>query len=190
MTLGVVLAAGASRRFGRDDKLLAGLDGRALVDHALQALQLARLDARAVVAHAPGVADLARARGIAVIEVATGGVQSDSLRAAVGHAQAIGASRLLIMLGDMPGVSVGDLDRLLAGPIDLARCTGDGDLAMPPAVFPAAWFDRLSTAQGDAGARPFLRAIPPEARLALAQGHLHDVDTPEDLARARPDPAV
>ncbi len=54
--VGLLLAAGHSRRFGAADKLAAPLDGRPLVAHAAGALAALPLAARLVVLRDPGLA--------------------------------------------------------------------------------------------------------------------------------------
>lgn len=130
MRVAIVLAAGASRRFGRGNKLLAHLWGRPLLLHAL---------------------DRARASGARRIIVVTGsdrgrvtrllrterGIRPTVVRA-VDHAEGMGASlraglaamrpierEALIFLGDMPLAIAPRRLRLRAG-IDALRPEGRG----------------------------------------------------------------
>lgn len=180
---GILLAAGHSRRFGSADKLLAEWHGRPLVAHAAAAMRQAPLDLRIAVAASPAV--IAELGGFVIVPpVDTAPSQSASLRAGVARARDLGATCALVALADMPRVT----PDLIAAVLD--RCTPthpaaatDGRRPMPPACFPAAWFDRLMALQGDRGAGALLAGLPPDA-LALADPLLlHDVDTPDDLAR-------
>ena len=64
MSLGVLLlAAGQSRRFGPQDKLLAPLAGRPVVAHALDALALPEADFRLAVVSTDQVATITRQAG-------------------------------------------------------------------------------------------------------------------------------
>lgn len=175
---GLLLAAGASRRFGADDKLLALRDGRPLVAHAAQALRDAGLSDRVAVIANPALAPWLD--GFRIVTVPPGGGQSDSLRA--GLAQAGGWDRLLIALGDMPDVTAAHLDRLMARATDrLAACSHDGTAPLPPACFPRASLPALEALRGDRGAGALLGALPPGQHVA-APKLLRDIDRPLDLA--------
>ncbi|AUH63213.1 nucleotidyltransferase family protein [Paracoccus zhejiangensis] len=176
---GLLLAAGASRRFGPEDKLLAPFAGRPLLSHAAAAMRAAALDRRIAVVSSAETAALLD--GFEVIRIAQG-EQSDSLRA--GIAAAGTPDRLLIALGDMPLVSAELLDRVIAA------CTDDHASAgreangppMPPACFPASWLPRLAELTGDQGAGRLLRDLP-AGQIIDASGQLPDIDTPEALRK-------
>lgn len=180
---GLLLAAGESRRFGPDDKLLAPLEGRPLVAHAALMLRAAGLAPLIAVVSSDSVA--AMLGGFTVIRLPEGPAeQSRSLAAGVAEAEARGVSRLLVALGDMPRVTAD----LVAGVI--ARCPAggasaatDGSRPMPPACFDRALFADLRAATGDRGAAHILRGLAPGALVAAPAGTLTDVDTPEALAR-------
>lgn len=173
----IVLAAGASRRFGAQDKLLAPLDGRPLAAHCFALAGQVRAAQHLAVTASPAVADLARAAGLTAIAVAPGGLQSDSLCAAIA-ALAPGITEVMILLADMPRVQPADLAPLLA--IRAPACATDGSAAMPPALLPRDWLADLTVA-ADQGARDLLRRIPQHRRIALPLAHLHDIDRPHDL---------
>lgn len=182
MSLGVLLlAAGQSRRFGAQDKLLAPLAGRPLVAHALAAARLPGARMRLAVVAAPEVADIARQAGFATLSLPPGGAQADSLTAGLAHLRKAGITRLLVVLGDMPWVQAGDLRALLALAGDQAACVTCDGVPGPPAVFPQGMFDALARLSGDRGAGALLRQIPDARRLALPPARLRDVDTPGDL---------
>lgn len=178
---GLLLAAGASRRFGPENKLLVPLDGRPLVAHAAEALRAADLDRRIAVVSADGL--VAHLGGFEILRIPRG-EQSDSLRA--GLAAAGRPHRLLIALGDMPRVTSALLDKVLAICTDhLPSASRDADgPPMPPACFPAGWLARLAVLAGDQGAGKLLRDLPP-SQLIDATGLLPDIDTPESLTRLR-----
>ncbi|MGV3695286.1 MAG: NTP transferase domain-containing protein, partial [Paracoccus marcusii] len=88
---GLLLAAGASRRFGPSDKLLAPVAGMPLVAHAAQAMRATPLDDRIAVIANPALAPLLD--GFRIVLIAQG-QQSDSLRA--GLSAAGNPDRLLI----------------------------------------------------------------------------------------------
>jgi CTP:molybdopterin cytidylyltransferase MocA len=181
--VGLLLAAGHSRRFGTADKLAAPLDGRPLVTHSAAALAALPLAAHLVVLRDPGLA--ASCPGLTPVPLPPGAeAQSDSLCAGIAAAAALDPDLVLIALGDMPRVTTADLATVL----DRARATGlrcaaagpDGPL--PPACFPAADLPALLALGGDRGAGALLRDLPAAQRVPLPPAHLVDVDTPEGLA--------
>ncbi|WP_435167471.1 nucleotidyltransferase family protein [Falsirhodobacter sp. 1013] len=174
MIVGALLAAGASRRFGAEDKLLAPLQGRPLVAHAAKRMTRAALDhCFAVVSSA----EVAQAVGVDTVMIPAGGGQADSLVAAVRHLPDT-TTHLLILLGDMPYLEDEDLALILSG--DGPRCAvADGHVS-PPALFPREWFPRLLTLRGDEGAGKLLRHHP-EAHCPLPPASLRDIDRPDDL---------
>lgn len=111
---------------------------------------------------------------------------ASSLRLAVEAAARERARALLIVLADMPLITVATLERILRawqpGRIVLAR----GSFGVsPPAFFDAAFFPDLKGLKGDRGARALARRH--ENALILVEvddQELWDVDTPQDLERA------
>ncbi|MBM3606658.1 MAG: nucleotidyltransferase family protein [Alphaproteobacteria bacterium] len=174
--VGLLLAAGASRRFGAADKLLAQLQGRPLVAHAAEALRRAPLHRRiAVISNAALAPHLA---GFDLVQIAQG-QQSDSLRA--GLAAAGTPDRLLVALGDMPDVTADHLAQVLdAADDDLPSASHDGNAALPPACFPAGLLPALAALRGDQGAGRLLRDLPP-THLVQAPILLRDIDLPVQI---------
>ncbi|KQM63360.1 MobA [Sphingomonas sp. Leaf17] len=177
----ILLAAGASRRFGAADKLAADVGGRPLGLHVVAALADVPFAARIAVVDGCRL-DFA-AHGYRVIrndDAASG--MAGSIRLGVARAKAEGADAVLIVLADMPRVTAGHVARLFAAAEDgdAVVASSDGVRPMPPALFGADRFDALLALEGDAGARAMIRA----ARHVVANaGVLVDVDTVGDLAR-------
>lgn len=189
MILGVLLAAGASRRFGPEDKLLSDWKGQSLISHAASALNLAGCDAILAVTSSEAVA---RALPPAFLHcpVAPGQPMSASWEAAVRMGQRLGADQLLFALGDMPNIRAETLQRLAA----LARagigagCALNGR-PLPPASFSlSSCLAVLPLSPGDQGARPLLSALPRARLIDLSPVEAFDLDLPRRGDGGRVDP--
>lgn len=180
-TLLALLAAGRSARFGAADKLAAPLAGRPLALHAAETLAALPFLARVVIVGAeprafPGYRP--------VLNPAPEAGLAGSVKLAARAAQELGAAALLIALADMPRVTAGHVNRLMAAAEapDAIIASSDGTRASPPALFAAGRFAELLRLEGDTGARALLR----RATLITADPDtLIDIDTPEDLARVQ-----
>lgn len=185
MIAGAVLAAGAGRRFGAAPKQLAPVDGIPLLQHAVDAQARAGLDARAVVVGAHWEDVVA---GVDLRDADT--VRCDgweeglaaSLRAAVAWSGEIGATWLVVTLGDQPRIGADAVRAVVdaaRGATALAvRGTYDGRGGHPVALHRDLWPD-LTALRGDAGARDLLGTAQEVELGALASPY--DVDTPHDL---------
>lgn len=171
MTTIVLLAAGASRRFGSSCKLQAPYRGKPLIRHAAQAILATGLPALAVTAD-PAVENLLPEFRI----VRSIGPQSQSLRAGL---EAVDDDRALVVLGDMPHVDEALLLRLAAAPAPAAA--SDGDRITPPASLPRSMFADIARLSGDQGAGAVLRTRPDLHSVHVDTWLLRDVDKPDDL---------
>ena len=172
-TRALVLAAGGSRRFGDTPKQLAMVRGRPLLAHVLD---LAAPYAPLVVlgAHAEEIRTALDVGDHIVIDDWADG-QSASLRAGVA---ALGdVDRVIVLLGDMPFVTRGACEAVLAAG-GCARAVYDGAPGHP-VVLDRTVLARIGELRGDRGARDLLGGC---ARVEAA--HLcdpTDIDTPEAL---------
>lgn len=186
----VLLAAGQSRRFGTDDKLLADLDGRPLVLHAAELIVALKPPRMIAVCSAP-VGKLLEPLGFELIvnDEATSPM-SASLALGIAAAATGKCDAALVTLGDMPFVTLQHLQQLLKrwnppnAPVVGTTWRGT---SMPPALFARSKFTQLSRITGDHGAKDLLATAdlveaPPE--------QLADVDTIDDLLRLRRKRAV
>ena len=187
----VLLAAGRSSRMGGSNKLLALFDGeplvrrtaarvlaaktagtvlvtgyqRELVEEALQGLDL-------VLVHNPDFAE-----GL-----------STSLKAGIA-AVPVSADGVLVVLGDMPGVTSDDIDRLIgvfraSGGASIVRAAYDGKRGNP-VILPRSLFAAVADLHGDTGARHLVEAGDVDViDVDIGPGAAVDVDTPEALANA------
>ncbi|MBB4660078.1 nucleotidyltransferase family protein [Parvularcula dongshanensis] len=179
----VLLAAGLSRRFGEADKLTARLNGTTLVEAAASAIRQLGPDELFAVTREGGV----RPDGFTCLvnpRPETGLGASLALGAAA--AGRAGADRLLVVLGDVPGVDAAYLRAVVERATSLRPSASVvGDVRCPPACFPACWFPRLEACRGHFGAGSLLRDLPPEALVAAGGDMLRDVDTVKDLEAIR-----
>ncbi|MEM7300219.1 MAG: molybdopterin-binding/glycosyltransferase family 2 protein [Pseudomonadota bacterium] len=184
----VVLAAGLSSRMGANNKLLAPVSGKPMVRHVVEAAVASRASSvRVVLGHE---ADTVRAAlyGLDVTFVDNpdyaSGIAS-SVKTAV--AANSGADAVLVMLGDMPFVSSGHINRILdeakkaeGDPIILATHQGRRG---NPVYWPAAYFEDIAGLQGDEGARSIILANKDQiVEVELGDAASLDFDTPEALA--------
>jgi molybdenum cofactor cytidylyltransferase len=185
---GLILAAGAGRRFG-GSKLTAELAGRPLLEHAVTAMLRVPAVAPIVVVlgadaeRVTGAVDLATVETVVAADWAEG--MSASLRAGIeAHAD---ADAVLVTLGDQPFITPQAIaavcDRIDSGAL-AARATYGGEPGHP-VLLRRELFDRLQAQRGDRGARDVLGEVgAPEVEC----GHLcspRDIDTRADLEVAR-----
>jgi molybdenum cofactor cytidylyltransferase len=186
----VVLAAGSSRRMGRN-KLLLELGGqsvlrtaaRAAVDAGLQPVTVVlgheaeRVAAELAGLHCRTVVNPDHLRGVAT-----------SLHAGVKSLPAE-SSALVVVLGDMPFVTAAMIRSL----VERYQATGArvvvsryGDVEAPPTLFDRSVFPELLSVGGDRCARVVARRHESEgAVMAWPAGALRDLDVADDYAQAR-----
>jgi molybdenum cofactor cytidylyltransferase len=179
---GLILAAGEGRRFG-GTKQLAELDGRPLLEYALEAME--SISPRVVVlGHA---ADEIRARidlhGAAAVicdDWAEG--QSASLRC--GLAALAGCDAVVVALGDQPGITAAAIETVVAadGDEDAVRATYGGAPGHP-VLLRRALLERAGELRGDTGFRDLLEHATVREVEIGGLADPADIDTREELAR-------
>ncbi|MDX3899837.1 MAG: nucleotidyltransferase family protein [Sphingobium sp.] len=185
----VLLAAGTSSRFGAQDKLMADLRGKPIVQHTLEtlaSLPFARL--LAVVrppAQAPVIHRKLERRNYTIIvnDNPEQGLAGSIVRA-VEHVMPLHRCRgVLICLADMPDVPQSHYNRICmaAENIRSVVASTDGFSSSPPAFIGRRHFPELLALRGDQGARSLLSH---GLQIETSGSVLRDIDTPEDLARA------
>lgn len=182
---GVVLAAGAGRRFGAP-KALALLDGERLVDRAVRTLRDAGCAPVVVV---EGAVEVAPVDAEVVTNDSWQQGMGTSLRAALTHLRTrsqVGAAVLLLV--DTPWVGAEPVRRVLDA-WDADRSTAvqavyGGVPGHPVLLDRTAWGDVAALATGDRGAREWLRRHRDDVRAVdcTGLGDPRDVDRPDDLA--------
>lgn len=192
--VGIVLAAGRSRRMGRPKPLLPWGDTTALGAILRACAGAGIVDVRVVLGpDAPAIVAGTGCdpRAVLVNPTPDAGGQIGSLRLGLAAARAAGADAVLAWPVDHPGVSAALVRRLVdawrAGrpPVVRPRVAGRGG---HPAIFDAAVFSALLGADADEGARAIVEAnraheasVDTDERAAV-----EDLDTPDDYARAAP----
>ena len=188
----LVLAAGSSRRMAGDNKLLQAVGGVPMVRRAANAALASRCTPVVVVTGfaADSVRDALAGLDLefahnAAHETGMAGSLRIGLQALPADIDAV-----VVVLGDMPGIDAGHLDRLVAA-FDARR----GNIVVPmkggrrgnPILWPREFFAEMQQVQGDIGARELLSrhaeridtvAIDDDAIFA-------DVDTPAALDEAK-----
>jgi CTP:molybdopterin cytidylyltransferase MocA len=179
---GILLAAGSSRRLG-EPKQLVFLGGETLLERAARVAVEAGLKPIYVVVSGAqnvdfGVGKLDSCTPLLNEEAAEG--MASSIRVGIEAAMKDGSAGVVVMACDQPAVTAGHLRKLMSGGADVVASEYAGRRGVP-AYFPASAFTELMELRGDVGARELLRG----ARAVELPGGELDVDTPEELARAR-----
>jgi molybdenum cofactor cytidylyltransferase len=181
---GVVLAAGAGRRFGAP-KQLADLGGRPMLEWVLAALAAAPLDRVFVVlgAEAETIVTGVHFRGAeAVICEDWEAGLSASLRTGVACADAIGAESAVVVLGDQPLISPDSIAKTIAARGGVAAVRANyGGKPGHPVLLERELFAKVGGLRGDAGARALLTGVPVREVDCDGLGSPVDVDTPPEL---------
>jgi len=181
----IVLAAGASRRFG-SPKQLVRVDGRPMLHTAVaNAVSLAGGAVSVVLGSGAGeLAGLLRHTPATVVvnrhwEEGMGSSLRTAMSRLPGAPEAV-----LVMLADQAALTLEDLRRLVAGwrrnPDSVVAASYAG-IVGPPALFPRRCFAALGALRGDEGARLLLqRELDTLVRVATPNAAI-DIDQPEDL---------
>jgi CTP:molybdopterin cytidylyltransferase MocA len=186
---GLLLAAGAGRRFGRP-KALVEAAGCTLVERGVALLRAGGCDPVVVVvgARADDVRPLLRgAEGVVAPDWPDG--MGASLRAGLAALERTSSAACVVALVDQPLVTPEAVRRLAAAQgADAAVATYAGRQRNPVLLDRRVWGEVAAAAIGDAGARGWLRGHPGRVLPVPCDdaGRPDDVDTPEDLAAVLP----
>ena len=187
----VLLAAGRSSRMGGPNKLLALFDGKPLVRRTAERALASKASGTIVVTGYQRERVRTALSGLDVTfadnpDFAEG--LSSSLKAGISRV-AEDAAGAMIVLGDMPGVSSVDLDRLIdafrkAEGRSVVRASHDGRRGNP-VLLPRALFPAIAHLEGDTGARHLVEAEGLDVvDVEIGNGASLDVDTREALEGA------
>ncbi|MCG8383656.1 MAG: nucleotidyltransferase family protein [Gammaproteobacteria bacterium] len=188
----IVLAAGQSRRMGKQNKLLSLVNGRPMIEQVVAEIAHSTVDEIIVVTGHEYRAVRAclqtwpapRLRTVFNPFYREGMASSIVCGLVAMKAKVKGA---LVCLGDMPWLVAGDYDRIITA----FNASPPGSICVPltrgqrgnPVLWDNAFFPQLKTLTGDTGARSLL-AQHPEAWVKVpfsSEYILLDVDTPQAL---------
>ena len=179
VTVGILLAAGHSRRFGATNKLLTTFRDKPLILHAADTMKGAGLDHCIAVVSNEKVAE--ELSDFLLVKINSTD-QSNSLINGLKKARKLNANRLVIMLADMPFIT----PKIVKSVVE--RCdehtpaaASDGQRRMPPVCFPKSFFERLAAIEGDFGAKAILKDIPENSTITVKENYLRDIDILTDL---------
>ncbi len=175
----ILLAAGQSRRFGADDKLLSSWKGIPLISHSARMLGDVPF-ARRIVVGTPALCSLGL-EGFETVETDDQNApQSHTIRLGVETVLTTRPDAIVIVLADMPLVPAAHILALFeeaSGPSALV-VSSNGTSSMPPALFGGNHFGALQSLTGDHGARHLLAM---GKQVMLRPDQLIDIDTIQDF---------
>jgi len=189
----LVLAAGASRRFG-GIKALAPINGKPMLQWVIDALSNAGVDSLSIVlgAYAAEISAGINTRGATVVrhEDWSEGLAA-SLRAGLASVESADAG-LLIALADQPDIGIDDYRRLIAAwraAPDRAAAAAYAHTRGAPCIVPAAFRPALLHLHGDQGARVLLRTLAEVTEVPMDSA-ARDIDTRDEWQARVDEPPV
>lgn len=186
-TAAVLLAAGAGSRFAGDThKLHSTLRGQSLLSHAVKSVIEAGFRHIFLVWGAiEPLSDVTSHPGVTLVhnpEWRTG--QASSLQAGINAARRVGATSIVVGLGDQPFIQPADWVAVASSGSLIAQALyehADGQKTPGNPVRLAAEVWPLLPTDGDLGARNLISSRPELVEQVLCTGSPFDIDTIEDL---------
>ena len=186
LTVGCLLmAAGNAERFGENKLLCAAIDGRSLIEHALDAIPQECFARVLIVTQYPEIAALAKERSFETLqnEHPERG-QSGTIRLGTRALSDCGA--ICFMVADQPLLRRETLARevdFFSSHREHIVALGHNGARGNPCLFPAHFFPELLALEGDVGGGAVIRKHPDDLLLFEApEEEMRDVDTKEALA--------
>lgn len=180
-----ILAAGLSKRYGEEDKLMADLGGQPLLSHVIETAEPVPFEAKIGIVPSTSIKRRAlfKAHSFDLIEnPAPESGQGSSITLAANHALENDYDGMCILLGDMPFISSGHLKTLVDALYD-KECTisACNQTIMPPMALRRSMFLSLRNIDPRGGAKSLFKNAN-TAYLPLSSQAAQDIDTPETLA--------
>lgn len=180
----VILAAGNSTRFG-ENKLLAEINGKTMIERAFEAIPVEKLCSVIVVTQYESIVKLAERFGFDCIinrHPELGLSRSVMLGTQALKDQCDG---ILYLVADQPWLKRESVSKML----DMFRENPDSIVSMSsggkrgnPCIFPKACFDELCCLSGDKGGRTVIERHEDQLILfEVSEAELKDIDTPKDI---------
>ena len=188
LTIGcLIMAAGNASRFG-SNKLAAEVDGKMLIEHALEAVPVEEFARVSVVTQYDEVAALAKCFGFTVLfNVFPGRGASYTIQ--LGTEAMADCDAILYQVADQPLLrreSVRAEVEFFRRHPDRIVAMGYGGVRGNPCIFPARFFPELMALEGDHGGSAVIRRHEDALMLfEVSPDELRDVDTPMALAALR-----
>lgn len=188
----IMLAAGQSRRFGDENKLLCPIDNLPMITKSVNtAIDSGAGEIIVVTGHNSSAIEAAIDNPkIRIAHNATPDAGMGTSLAAGANAIRSLPNAVMVMLGDMPLLQTGTLQKLVSN-FDPNK---GHDIVVPihegrrghPVLFGAKYMPQLCALSGDTGARSILFNHPERVRAVKTNdpGTLYDIDTEEDLNTA------
>ena len=183
----IILAAGRSTRMGADNKLITPWRGKSLLEFVCEAATTSECSTTIVVTGHQQAQVTEKAGQFGVLLTHNPDYRSgmaSSIRQGILMAQDNEADGVLVLLGDMPGITSAMINKMIAAAqnnapdaIIIATCEGKRG---NPLLWPKTYFDQLLSLEGDQGARQIIARYNDQiVELELGAGVLFDLDTPE-----------
>lgn len=181
----LLMAAGNAERFGENKLLCAAIDGRSLIEHALDAIPRECFARTLVVTQYPEITALAKERGFETLEnrhPERG--QSETIR--LGTRALSDCDAICFMVSDQPLLRRETLARevdFFSSHREHIVALGHNGVRGNPCFFPARFFPELLSLEGDVGGSAVIKKHPDNLMLFEApEEEMRDVDTKESLA--------
>lgn len=185
----VILASGHSARFGPDDKLLADLGGRPLIDHSASLASIVEFRHRVAVIQSGNekFLDVLNKHNVSP-------VWNDRPDVGRGHSLALGiaacaaqnCSATFVLLADMPFIKLHHLQELrkMIGK-SLIAIANNGSVRTPPVLFSNRIYKEVIELANNSKGQSVVNSVPGVVDVPMSDRTLLDVDTKEGLEHAR-----
>lgn len=181
----VILAAGNSTRFG-NNKLLAQIEGRSMIEHAFEVVPAEQLCAVSVITQYESISKLASDYGFEC--VINRHPELGISRSVILGVQSMKDScdGILFLVADQPWLkreSISEILETFRNHPGSIVCISSGGKRGNPCLFPKGYFEELCSLSGDKGGRSVIERHKDNLILfEVDENELTDVDTPDDIA--------